>query len=80
MLSNIHYPVYDIPYFHKGFYNHLVQEQDIDKINDFRNKIKDFVFNFIVKQGLDIVKERVQCAMARVKELEKLEVKLKSLQ
>ena len=55
-------PVFDIPYFHKGHYDHMVRHHDLDAINEYRNHAKEFVANFIVKQGMDIAKRRVQSA------------------
>ena len=43
-------PIYDIPYLHKGHYDHMVHDQDIeDSIINYRNAAKDYIANHIVK-------------------------------
>ena len=59
-------PIGELPMFHKDLYNDMLYEEDSDRISAYRNSIKDFFTEVIVKEGIQIRHQRVKIAQKRI--------------
>ena len=47
-------PIGDVLVLHKDLYNYMLFEEDLDRVNNYRNGIMEFFVNIIIKEGIDI--------------------------
>ena len=65
-------PIGDLPMLHRDLYNDMTYEEDLDRVNDYRNNIKDFFLKVVVKEGIQIRQQRVKTAQKRIEQIEEL--------
>ena len=65
-------PIGDSPMLHRDLYNDMTYEEDLDRVNDYRNNIKDFFLKVVVKEGIQIRQQRVKTAQKRIEQIEEL--------